>query len=292
MQTFENGNPIVIAIYFFTVAGIAMFCMNPVLLALSLCGAMLFFFVKNGAKHGKSHGFYLLLFLGMALINPLVSHNGVTVLFVLNHNPITAEAVLYGVVAATMILAVLYWFRSFTQIMTSDKLLYLFGILSPKLALVLSMGLRYVPLFGRQAKKVNQTQTGLGLYKEDNIIDRIKGGMRVFSVMVTWALENGIVTADSMTARGYGSGRRTHFSTFRFGKRDVMLLTAILALGALTCASIGMNDMNFVFYPAVEWSTPTAWTYVGYGAYGCLALLPTFLEAEESIRWNYLMSKI
>ncbi len=31
------------------------------------------------------------------------------------------------------------------------------------------MGLRYVPLFRRQAKKINGTQTALGLYKDDNI---------------------------------------------------------------------------------------------------------------------------
>ena len=103
-----------------------------------------------------------------------------------------------------MIVSVLYWFRTLTHIMTSDKLLYLFGSVSPKLALILSMTLRYIPLFRSQIRKTQQAQKALGLYKEDSIPDNIRGGIRIFSVMVSWALENGVITADSMTARGYG----------------------------------------------------------------------------------------
>lgn len=292
MRMFSDYNPIVIAIYFLATAGISMFCMNPILLFLSFFGALLFFFVKNGKRHGKSHGMLVILLFCMALINPLVSHNGVTVLFVLNDAPVTAEAVLYGIVASVMILAVLYWFRSFTQIMTSDKLLYLFGKLSPKLSLILSMGLRYVPLFHKQAKKIHQTQTALGLYKEDNIVDKTKGSLRIFSIMVTWALENGIVTADSMTARGYGIGKRSHFSIFHFQKADVVLLLITFVLCLLTCVSIGIGALDFVFYPSIKMAVCTPLAIMGYVSYGILILFPTFIEVEEKIKWKYLKSKI
>ncbi len=292
MRAFEEYNPIAVAVYFFATSGIAMFCMNPVLLLLSLFGALLYSFIRNGFHHAKSHLFSLVLFLVMVLLNPLVSHNGVTVLFVLNHNPVTLEATVYGITAAIMVLAVLYWFRSFTEIMTSDKLLYLFGKLSPKLALVLSMGLRYVPLFTKQAIKINQTQTALGLYKDDNIIDRYRGGLRVFSVMITWALENGIITADSMTARGYGSGKRSHFSIFRFRQTDIIFLLITLLLFVLTVVSIGSGVLDFVYYPSIQASPLSPAAMVGYISYGILILLPTFIEAEEKIKWKYLQSKI
>ncbi len=291
LRTLEAYNPVVAAIYFLLVAGITMFCMHPILLGMSLFGALLFFFVQKNRPEG-GHSAFVILFLAVALLNPVISHNGVTVLFVLNHNPVTAEAVYYGVGMATMLVAVLYWFRIFTHMMTSDKLLYLFGLLSPKLALVLSMGLRYVPLFRQQVAKVNQTQTGLGLYKEDNIIDRFRGSLRVFSVMVTWTLENGIITADSMTARGYGMGKRTHFSIFRFRRQDVLVLGYVVALFVLTCVSIGNGAMDFSYYPAIEWGQATPWTYIGYFAYGSLVLLPTLMEVEVTIKWNYLQWKI
>lgn len=290
MRSFADYNPIAVAVYFFMAAGIAMFSMNPIILALSLIGALLLYFLRNGTKNRRTHLFTLGLFLIMALINPLVSHNGVTVLFVMNDNPVTLEALIYGIVASVMIVSVLYWFRTFSQIMTSDKLLYVFGALSPKLALILSMALRYVPLFGSQYKKVKQTQKALGLYKEDNIVDSFRGGLRVFSVMITWALENGIVTADSMTARGYGVGRRSRFSIFKFRKEDVLLLALSILLCGLTL--FGTHGVDFVYYPAIIIPEITQRGFIGYLAYGILVILPAIIEAKEALKWKYLKSKI
>ena len=291
MRTLNDCNPIVAAVYFPAVAGIAMFSMNPVLLLLSLAGAVLYCFVRGGGA-SKVHLFFLGLFVVTAAINPLVYHNGVTVLFVLNRNPVTLEAVLYGIAAATMILSVLYWFRSFTEIMTSDKLLYLFGKLSPKLALVFSMGLRYVPLFSRQASRINKTQTALGLYRDDNIIDSFRGGVRVFSVLLTWALENGIITADSMAARGYGAKKRSHFNVFRFRRSDAAMLSVTLLLFALTVFSIGAGALGFTYYPSFKAADISPAAVTGYISYGALSLLPTLIEAGDRLKWKYLKSKI
>lgn len=279
-------------IYFFAVTGISMFCMNPVLLLLSLIGALSYFFVRNGMQNLHSLLYSLLLFVITALINPIMHHNGKTVLFVINHNPITWEAVAYGLAAATMLLSVLYWFRSYTRIMTDDKLLYLFGKLSPKLALVLSMGLRYVPMFAKQTEKINQTQTALGLYKEDNLIDRFRGGIRVFSVLLTWSLENGIITADSMTARGYGTGRRSQFCIFRMRSADVLFLILTLALFAVTCISAALGAMDIVYYPTIQYAPQTPMALLGCLSYGILVFLPTVCQIKEWIKWNCLQSKI
>lgn len=290
MGAFEQYNPLAVAVYFLTVIGIAMFSMNPIVLFLSVAGSIALYLKRNGMRNIKIHLYSMLIFLLMALINPLVSHNGVTVLFVLNHNPVTFEAFIYGIASSAMIISVLYWFRSFSQIMTSDKLLYIFGAMSPKLALILSMALRYVPLFGSQVKKVNNAQKALGLYKDDNIVDSFKGGIRVFSVMVTWALENGIVTADSMTARGYGIGKRTHFSIFKCRKQDVLLLLTSIILFALTL--MGLLYIEFVYYPAISMSISDSFGIAGYIFYGVLVFLPLIIEITEDIKWKYLKSKI
>ena len=289
MRRFADHNPVAVAVYFLATAGVCMFSMDPLPLALSLPGALLCQFLLGEAGKWRIHLYTLLLFAGMTLINPLVSHNGVTVLFVMNHNPVTLEALVYGAAAGGMIVAVMYWFRAFTAVMTSDKLLYIFGNLSPKLALMLSMALRYVPLFTRQAGRVSQSQKALGLYKEDNLIDRIRGGMRVFSVMVTWTLENGIITADSMAGRGYGTGRRTRFSIFRWTAGDVMLLISSLLLAALTLW--GIADRTFTYYPAITASPITPRALTGFIAYGLLVLLPAIITGKEAFKWHRLRSK-
>ena len=290
MRTIENYNPRAVAVCFLAAAGISMFSMDPIILSLSLAGALAYFFARNGLREANTHLWTCLLFLVTALINPLTYHNGVTVLFVMNHNPVTLEALLYGIAASGTIVTVMYWFRAFTAVMTSDKLLYIFGGLSPKLALMLSMALRYVPLFTSQVYKVQKSQQALCLYKEDNLIDRMCGGMRVFSVMVTWTLENGIITADSMTARGYGTGRRTRFSIFRWTRDDVLLLLASLLL--TLCTLWGMAERSFAYYPAITASPLTARVWAGYLSYGLLTLLPAIITGKEVLIWRCLRSKI
>lgn len=292
MRSFHEYNPIAVAMYFLAVTGTAMFFGHPAVTALTLFGALVYYLVRNGTRDFKSHGFFLLLFIVMAGINPLLSHNGKTILFVLNDSPITLEALLYGVNSAAMITAVVYWFRSFSQIMTSDKLLYLFGRISPKLSLVLSIALRFIPLFRSQAKKVNDAQRTMGMYSEDNIIDNVKGGARVFSIMVTWALENGIITADSMEARGCGIGKRTNYSSYKIEASDWSIIAVTLVLFAFGIAAAVMKKLEFNFYPEIKISMGGVWGAVSLSAYGILTLLPVIIETEAGIRWKYLKSKI
>lgn len=292
MRAFSDHNPIAVAIYFLCVSGIIMLGSEPFILVTSLVGALSLYFARNGGRGWRTHLGFFGMFLVLSLINPLVSHNGVTVLFVINDAPITAEALLYGIFASGTVITVVYWFRSFSEIMSADKLLYLFGKLSPKLALTLSMGLRYVPLFTKQSVKISRAQTALGLYKDGNAYDRAKGGLRVFSVMTTWALENGIVTADSMTARGYGEGKRTYFSDFRMRRGDVLLLVLTLILTASVAVCFATGSLDFEFYPCIKAAQTNIFTAVGYICYGILAALPTLYEMGEIIKWKYLRSKI
>lgn len=292
MKSIENHNPILTFSYFLAVTLPAMFSMNPVMLMLSLAGALALFFVKNGIKNARSHLLFFALFLVIVFANPLFQHNGVTVLFVLNGNPITWEAIFYGIMAGLMTVSVLYWFRLLSQMMTSDKYLYIFGRFSAKLALLLSMALRYVPLFGKRMKAIRMSQKAIGLYRDGTLIDKIRGEVRIFSIMVTWALENGIHTADSMEARGYGIGKRTSFAIFRFHLSDGILLSMILVLFGMTLAGLATGAVDFVFYPAIIPHEASVFAVVIYTAYGILALLPTILEMEERIKWHCLRSKI
>ncbi len=292
MRLFENYNPIVITLYFLSMTCILMFSQNPFLLLIGFVGAIIYYSVRNKENNLRAHIFYFFLFLVLTIINPIISHNGKTVLFVINDSPITLEATVFGAVSSGIIVTVLYLFRTFSSIMTRDKLLYVFGKLSPKLSLILSMGIRYIHLFKERTKKISDNQRALGLYKDDNMLDKIKCDLRVFSILITWALENGITTANSMEARGYGKHRRTYYSVFKFRASDIFILTVTLLCTAVTVTALILGDLDFVFYPSIKFADPTPLGTASYIAYGILSLLPTFNETEEKLKWRYLQSKI
>ena len=116
--------------------------------------------------------------------------------------------------------------------MTSDKFIYLFGKLIPAMSLILSMVLRFVPKFKNQIEKVSDAQKCIGRdVTNGNTLAKAKHGMKILSIMTTWALENSVETADSMKSRGYGLRGRTNFSIYRFDTRDKRIFSVMAAAG-------------------------------------------------------------
>ena len=98
-----------------------------------------------------------------------------------------------------MFVSVLLWFSCSNAVMTSDKLTYLFGRIIPSLSLIFSMVLRFVPRFKTQIQVISNAQKCIGRgVDEGSILTRAKNGIKILSMLTTWALENGITTADSM----------------------------------------------------------------------------------------------
>ena len=179
MKAFGNVHPFVLLVYFLSVLTVAMFAANPVLSLTALLGGILFcaMLVRRSRVPGDI-GFYVPLFLLVAVTNPLFSHNGVTPLFFLNGNPVTLEALLYGFALAVAVVGVLLWCKGYSEVMTGDKFLYLFGSVIPRLALVLSMALRFVPRFRRQMRRVLCAQKTMGLYAARGYTDKVRSAGR------------------------------------------------------------------------------------------------------------------
>ena len=293
MSAFSKIHPITAAVYFAAVISVGMFASNPVIQLISLAGGALFCAMLTSKKEKKrDFVFYIPLMLLITVTNPLFSHNGVTPLFFLNGNPVTAEAIIYGAHLAVMTASVMLMCKAFSIVITSDKLVYLFGRITPKLALVLSTALRYIPMLRRQAAKISRTQKAMGLYSTESYADRLKSAIKVTGVLIGWSLENAIETAKSMKARGYGLKGRTDYSDFRFKKADLALLCICLILWGTVIAGMATGKLDFEYYPAITAIPTGAFSLICYAAHACLALLPFIIETEELIRWNCCRSKI
>ena len=156
---FARLHPLVDLTFFVLVLAFAMFLSHPAVQLAGLVCAALFALRCTGRGFGRRMAMLLPLMLLAAVVNPLVSHQGVTVLFRFpSGNACTLESVLYGISAAVRLGTAVLWFMGWNAVMTSDKFVYLFGRILPSLSLTLSMGLRFVPRLLRRTREVAQAQ--------------------------------------------------------------------------------------------------------------------------------------
>ncbi len=294
-DTFSGYHPTVNFLYFALVLLFSMCLMHPLYLLVSLAGALGYAVYLNGKKAVRFTVMGLLPMAALAaLINPAFNHEGATILAYLpSGNPLTLESMLYGLAAAAMLAAVVLWFSCYNAVMTSDKFIYLFGRVIPSLSLVISMALRFVPKFKAQLQTVSDAQRCIGRSTASgSLTRRLANAVKIFSIMVTWSLENAIETADSMRARGYGLPNRTAFSIYRFDSRDKAALYWLAFCGAYLVAGWIAGGTYFRYYPTVKAAALSPINISFALCYLALVMTPIFLNRKEDRKWKSLRSAI
>jgi energy-coupling factor transport system permease protein len=311
---FKGCHPAVNMLFFISVLVYGMLFSHPVCLLISLLSSLTYYIKLQGSKAAHSFLCFLLpMLVIVTLINGLFSHYGITELFTLpDGNKVTFESVILGLVTGITVVSVILWFYCYNEVVTSDKFMYVFGKHIPAASLVISMALRFVPMYREHLREISDAQKGIGQdYKGSGIVNRIRRGGHVTVILITWALGNAIETSDSMRSRGYGlKGRRT-YSRFHWTVSDtvltvlMLLLDAVLAVGdrtgALRCfynpqiivnpsASFGItyfiNELNITFNPF------TVFGIFCIASYAALCFIPLIIDFKEDIKWNSLKSKI
>ncbi len=293
-DAFSRCHPAVNFCFFAGAIGCTMFFMHPVLLGVSLLAAAAYFgyLRRTGAARGGML-WVIPTALLVVVINPMFSHQGVTILAYVRNNPVTLESILYGGAMGVMFGAVALWFSCYNAVMTSDKFLYLFGRIIPALSLVLSMALRFVPRFRAQLRRISDGQRCLGRDPgSGNILERARHGLRILSILTTWALENAIETADSMRSRGYGLRGRSSFSIYRLDCRDRVLLGIMGGLAAVFLAGVFLGETKMRYYPSLGMKSPGITGIMTDVAYTAFLLLPVGLDVWEDLQWRRIRSKI
>lgn len=284
MNTFKNFHPITLFFYFLFVLFISIFSFNPLFLLFGFFGSISFYACISDFKAVfKSIIFYIILIFAVTATNPIFSHNGATVLFFINDNRITLEALIYGAVLGLMIAVAVIWFRCFNLVFDSEKILYFLGKSFPRLALVFSMTLNFIPNLLRSFKNINTAQRLSG--KKNS---RIKRYLNSFSAVITQSMENAMITSDSMKARGYGLKKRTFYSRFKFTFYDLTYLAVSIVLFSLSLA----GNTSFEFYPYFVIPKADTLNILSYISFLILSFIPFLFEVKEGAKWKFLISKI
>ena len=284
---FEKCHPAVNFIYFATViAGMIVF-QHPIFLLISFACAFIYSIKRNGWKALVFHIVLLPLVAAFALYYSSYKHFGVTVLRQnMIGNNMTQESLVYGFVLGFVIAGVLIWFSCVYSVFTTDKVVYLFGKVSPRLSLFLAILLRMVPRIKKEAKKINTAQQGIGRgANQGNVFQRLRNSIRILSMLITWTIDSLTMASESMRSRGSSLRGRKAFSIYRFDNRDRAYVVGIFACLTLILMAVMLKQTDILYDPRIIMSPITSMSYLFYAGYAVFCLMPFGLELWTEYRF-------
>lgn len=285
---FEACHPAVNFIFFTAAIYGAVSFKHPVFLAIAYVCAFAYN-VKRCGKRAVIFNLCLLpLVLAFALYYSSYHHFGVTVLkknFIGNN--MTLESFVYGLVIGLRFATLCMWLEAMFRVVSSDKVVYLFGKVSPLLSLFLTILLRLIPRIGQEARRINLAQKGIGRgSNQGNILQRLMNCLRIFSMLITWMISTLALESDSMRSRGSLLRGRMAFSIYRFDNRDRAFVIGLFLCITLTIMGIILGATDMWYNPRILWNRLNGLEIVTAIGYLVLCLMPMGLELWTEHRFR------
>jgi energy-coupling factor transport system permease protein len=190
----------------------------------------------------------------IALVNPLVSNNGNTVIFrfgeLVGHRfDVTSEAILFGLVAGLRVLVLIAAFGLFNAVVDPDELMRAVRRFSYRSALTASLATRLVPVLVRDATRMNEAARC-----------RAKPAPRamVARAALASALDRAVDVAAALELRGYGSAQRPARFRRPWSRHDVRVMAAATLVAVLVIGMYALGVGEFEPYPSPTMSTGPA----------------------------------
>lgn len=288
---FERCHPAVNFIYFAAVIAGTITFRHPIYLGISVLCAFAYSIKRNRRKAVVFNLCMLPLVFIFVVYYSSYHHFGVTVLQKnLIGNNITLESFVYGAVLGFSISGVIMWLSCVYSVVSSDKILYLFGKISPRISLFLSIALRLIPRLKKEAKKINMAQSGIGKgISQGTLFQRLKNILRIFSMLITWLIGALVIASDSMRSRGGSLRGRKAFSIYRFDNRDRLLVVGLFSCLTLTIMAVVLKQTDMIYNPRIIWKKIDVILCLGYIV---LCLIPLGLELWTEYRFQKAQDEV
>ncbi len=269
---------------FIAMLGALMLIDSPFFIVVSLIGALLMLFSMSSPKQLRRELFtYILLFILAVLLNPLLVHRGSTPLLFVNGKAVTLEAAVFGAVNGLRLFSGILWCRGLTLVMNTERLFCITGKLSPRLTAILMMSVRFVPNLIDTSRKLDLYNPPTEL-ENASVSRKIRRRAVLFSALVTRAIEDGMQTADSMSARGFELKGRSSYSRFHINCNDIALI--LLCVISLLISVFFADDASVIFYPTVCFPNYIAPTIIVSFTAAAVFIYPIVTEAVINFKRN------
>ena len=275
-------HPAVPTVYLVGVLVISMLFMQPVVVCLSLAGALACSFAARGVRATLQGLIWQLPLVALiALLNPLFSASGSTALCHIGPVAVYLESLVFGACAGAMLVSTVVWLECLAALVAEDGLYTLGASAFPTATLAVSMCARLVPQLTGRAREVDAAERACSAATPD--AKPVTQAVGTSTALMSWALEDSLVRADSMRARGWGAcERRSTFRPRRFALRDAacLALTLVILVGAGFLAWVAWSQ--WTFYPTMP--APVVWW--GYLPIAVLFLLPACVLLIGRALWR------
>src|SRR5699024_3957933 len=147
---------------------------------------------------------------------------------------------------------------------------------------------RFVPQLQRKIKNMESIQTVKGVsFKKGSLRSRAKNGMQLLQMLLTGSLEDSIQAADSMTARGYGIGKRSTYQAYKMKRNDWLTLSILIITAAILLYGWYTGIGTLQLLPVLEPVWEGRMQYAFMAVWVILIGFPVFAEGKEIIKWKY-----
>ncbi len=285
----ELFHPAVAMLYCGVALVLAMASMQPVYLVITFLGQMAWSVAlgRGGGAAGSVLGrlaWQAPVVLVLAVANPIFVSMGSTALLRVGTWTLYLESLVYGLCQGLMLCNGLVAFSNVSEILTSDKVMELLARRLPTVALMISMTMRLIPRYTRRGGEVMDVAAACTCSgAAGGRSGRLKGALRISTVLMGWGMEDSLETADSMAARGWVTGAsRTVYSRRRFRREDLLATVVLGFVGgaALVCECLAASQMRF--YPRIAGLAPW-FTYVPYVLFFAA---PLAIAVCEELEWK------
>lgn len=285
---FSSCHPAINLLYFACVVSVGLAVSHPILLGIGLVCAFSYSIRLNGRRGSIFAMAMLPLAVLFAAYYALTHHFGATVLFQNTiGNNMTLESAVYGLMLGVRAASILIWFSCIHTVFTADKVIYLFGRISPKLSLFLAILLRIVPRVKAQAKKINTARKGIGRgSNQGNFLRKARNRMRIVSILITWTIEMLDNVSNSMRSRGSALRGRTAFSIYRFDNRDRGFVVGLVVCMTLLVMGLMLRQGSVSYDPVIRMNPLTPMSWIFYGGYALFCLAPLLLDSCTELRFQ------
>jgi energy-coupling factor transport system permease protein len=190
------------------------------------------------------------LALTIALINPLVSREGLTVIarfgkvLTLGQLDVTLEATVYGLVLGLRALVLILAFALYSAAVDPDDVLRLFRRVSFRSALTATLATRMVPVLARDARRLADAQRCRPA--------RPAPRLALLRAVASGALDRSLDVAATLEVRGYGVARRPPRARRPWSRHDLAFGAAAAGMIALVTGAAIAGVAAVTPYPALH----------------------------------------